>query len=420
MKTFIEKIKNGYFNHPAWYIILSIPVFAIMKSGGFQGDVNCWIRWSSWIYEHGLSNVYQSGTDYVPLLHYILWFFNLFAENLDQIGSKISRLRDLMFMCDVLIALMLYYVGRKFGGFSKEQAVNGSWIYLLTGGILFNSLFWGQLEAMLALLLVTSVLLAINSRPGWSLIFLVLALNFKIIAVVFVPIIALLNINVILKSTYSSIVFQILLPPVLLQLLILLPFYHEGDLSSVWKVVSTSAGRYPQLSLNAPNLWTILYDADSLSLSSQQLVFGLSKKLWGIMIFCFLSCFSLFPLALNAFNVHNQRKVSHDRYAQMVFISIALTYSLFVFFNTEMHERYWHLSVVFFAFYCQIRKKYFQLSILGITYLLTLERVLKHSYHLAYEDVLMFNQRFLGILFLLQIIWMFYYLIEEYKFSRAV
>ncbi len=415
----MKELYNRLKNHPLWYLVLSIPMLAFMKSGGFQGDVNCWIRWAVWIKEHGLGEVYQSGTDYVPLLHYILWFLNLFSEHVDQIGSKISRLRDIMVVCDGLIAVLIYYIGRKWGKLSREKSVIGSWIYLMLSGVLFNSLFWGQLEAMLSLLLLVSVLLALKNRPGWSLLFLLLALNFKVLTIVFIPLVALLNLKSIYQLGVKRVLLQIIVPLIMLELAILLPFWVAGNLDLIWKVVYTSAGRYPQASLNAPNFWTILYDEKSILIQSDSLRYGLTLKHWGMILFMISACFSMFPLLLQVIVDMGNSDSRVNTSPSLAFLTIGLTYGLFVFWNTEMHERYWHQLPIYIAAYAQFCGAYRWVVFSGLTYYLTLERVLKHTYHLNYEAVLVFNQRFLGILFLIILIWMYKEVYRLHRISKT-
>lgn len=83
---------------------------------------------------------------------------------------------------------------------------------------------------------------------------------------------------------------------------------------------------------------------------------------------------------------------------------------LFCFFNTEMHERYWHPAILFLAAAAFITRTYLLYIIVSFAYFLNLERMMGFI-QLKRYNVLVFDPRFIAGLFALVIvgtIWQIY------------
>ena len=76
---------------------------------------------------------------------------------------------------------------------------------------------------------------------------------------------------------------------------------------------------------------------------------------------------------------------------------------LFAFFNTQMHERYWHAAVLFLAAYGFLRRDYWPYVLVSVAYFLNLEGVLRFL-QLKKYSVLIFDPRFVAGLFALAIV----------------
>ena len=122
------------------------------------------------------------------------------------------------------------------------------------------------------------------------------------------------------------------------------------------------------------------------------------------------SALALLPLLLlTVRNLRRQRTApavaaaySQDDFAQ-VLLSIGLIPLLFAFFNTQMHERYWHAAVLFLAAYGFLRRDYMLYIIVSVAYFLNLESVLRYL-ELRKYSVLVFEPRFVASLFALAIV----------------
>ncbi|RZK23383.1 MAG: hypothetical protein EOO63_17720, partial [Hymenobacter sp.] len=51
--------------------LLFVLLLLLVPRAGYDGDVHYWIEWASYIFEHGLGNVYQlESNNYNPLYHH--------------------------------------------------------------------------------------------------------------------------------------------------------------------------------------------------------------------------------------------------------------------------------------------------------------------------------------------------------------
>src|SRR5687768_8226676 len=85
---------------------------------GHESDKNFWIIWSTHIYNNGLSNAYGSGTDYLPLYQYFLYFFGKFFKNADAIVANINYLRCFTLLFEFLGLWYVYkWIDKQFSYF---------------------------------------------------------------------------------------------------------------------------------------------------------------------------------------------------------------------------------------------------------------------------------------------------------------
>jgi len=150
-------------------------------------------------------------------------------------------------------------------------------------------------------------------------------------------------------------------------LLILLFNYFSGGnlLDSFTKVV----GRYTMLSLNAFNVWWIIYGAESWNIADTQKFGFLTYRQVSEIIFIIL----FIPIAIRIV----KEKVISDK----IFLYSALTYLMFFMFLTEMHERYLYLAVAFLTIFVLVDKKYKNIYyLLSATFIVNLILVLQNAF----------------------------------------
>ncbi|GAB3834521.1 glycosyltransferase 87 family protein [Hymenobacter jeollabukensis] len=351
------------------YLLLLSLLAALLPAAGFKDDFWLWVRWAEYSRAHGLGNAYAvPGNNYNPLYHYILWLFGRLAGSAEAIEAQRYSLKLLTLPFDVGGALL----AASLAGPARRRFVGSLWL-LLNFGYLYNTLIWGQVDAIYTGLSFGAVVLALRDRGTWSAVCFALALAAKLQALIFLPPLLLL---------WAPRWWQRprLLPAALLAGLVtlglvLLPFVVGGErgyLTDIWRINRQAVGYYSVLSMNAYNWWHLTAGGLLLTRPDTDLWHGLSYRHWGMLLFAVAATAVLLPLLLHAL-ARLRRPRPADR--PLVLLTFALVPLVFCFFNTQMHERYWHAALLFAGAYAFVRRRYALLMLVSGAYLLNLEAV---------------------------------------------
>jgi hypothetical protein len=380
--------------------------FVIMPHGGFGFDIWCFQEWAVYIFQHGLKDTYNSGTDYLPLFHYILKIYGYFQGSVDNILNNIHYLKSItlifLFVTGFFIALIIKTAIDRWDVIILKITV----FYLINIAILYNTVIWGQVDAILTCMVFIACYFAFKKRVLFSLIFILLAINFKLQAIIFVPIVGLLIIPVIISSYSIKNIVKWILIPLFMQILIILPFIMSETLPNLWGVVTGSFGKYPFISMNAFNMWDLLLPGEDLRGMLDNIQFlKVSYKNWGLGLFFISSGIALFPLAKYGY-LSITKKIELKIPLEQFLIVCALIPLLFFYFNTQMHERYSDPTFAFLIAYAIYKNKPVVATIGCLAYFLNLEAVL-HFMQLYNYKTLIFNRKFISFLFLLTILMLY-------------
>jgi hypothetical protein len=99
---------------------------------------------------------------------------------------------------------------------------------------------------------------------------------------------------------------------------------------------------------------------------------------------------------------------------EILFLTAALVYILFYYFNTEMHERYSHPAFIFIVAYAFLTRDFTSLALFSVAYFLNLESTLVQVP--ISHGTLIFDYRFISALYALTI---FYMVWRLYMFSKT-
>ena len=55
-------------------------ILFILPRSGFYSDLKCFSNWATYSSQHGIGNIYDSDSDYLPLYQYILFLFGKFIH----------------------------------------------------------------------------------------------------------------------------------------------------------------------------------------------------------------------------------------------------------------------------------------------------------------------------------------------------
>jgi len=358
-------------SHWLLYLLLFTLLVLLTPHAGLEGDVMCWVSWATYMRTHGLTRGYEAyGNNYTPLYQYVLFAYGKLVGDADHIYRYRHLLKLFTLAFDFGGALLAV---RKFGWGDGNQRFILSLLFLLNIGYLYNTVAWEQVDAILGTLVFAAVVQALRQRTVSSMVLCVLALNMKSQGIIFLPPLGLLWVPQWWQAPRR--LGQGLLLGAAVQLLLLAPYIAAGKLAVVYGVVTSAVGYFPYASVNCFNLWAWFLPPYG---TSDALRFaGLTYKQWGLASFLVAATVVLLPLALTAWHKVRSRTSFGAPDHALVLLSLALVSLVFCFFNTQMHERYWHPALLLLGSHALLTRRYFMFSLFSIAYFLNLEYVFK-------------------------------------------
>ena len=83
---------------PLYYIPFLLLLLVLTPTTCHEFDCLCWSNWASFQYQYGITKIYQSGTDYMPLYHYILNLYSKFYDQVEEIPKYIYRIKYITYL----------------------------------------------------------------------------------------------------------------------------------------------------------------------------------------------------------------------------------------------------------------------------------------------------------------------------------
>jgi Gpi18-like mannosyltransferase len=388
--------------HFTFYVFLFLVYIFFLPTTGFELDIFCWREWTKFIFNNGLQNAYKSGTDYMPLMQYFMYGFGLIQGSIQNIESNINQIKIIPIAFDFLGGFILLKILQKKIPSSKNRFYN-SLFFFLNIAIFYNAIFWGQVDGVLSTLIFASIYFSIEKKIYLSYLFLVLAINFKLQAIIFIPVIILLTLPEVIRTKSKIIIILGFI--IGLQLIILLPFILNKDLPLIISVIHQSFSKYPVISMNSAGIWNFFVAGDLSHKPDSMLFLGLKLKTWGLAMFFVSSLFALLPLIKVCLN-QVTNKHSYNVSLNDILIICGLIPMLFCFLNTQMHERYLHPALIFLVTYSILSRNFLPTILVCLAYTLNLEHAIQ-VLHLKTYGTLPFSRIFLAILYLISILLLF-------------
>ncbi len=312
--------------------ILAFLIRIVLATGysGFTGDIGCFSSWADRMVKLGPSGFYADDffADYPPLYLYCLWLIGGIRNLLSlqtYSPAHLILLKLPSILSDLGIGYIIYRTASK--RVSPRSALGLAAIFLFQPVVILNSCIWGQVDAILTLLLL--IICASLEKGMFLPAFLAYGAGvlFKPQMLVFTPILILAVINRVqgnrgknpLRALIRPAVYMLI--TIVLMLAVSLPFGLTDVLSQYLDTVSS----YPYASVNAYNFWAGIglnwYPQETTILGIPCTVFG------SIAIIC-AAIFSLF--------IGIKMKRSRGRFS---FMGAFLIITVFT-FSVRMHERY--------------------------------------------------------------------------------
>jgi Gpi18-like mannosyltransferase len=398
--------------------MLYLAYISMMWKWGLHGDMTYWLNWSKQIYQHGFSSVYDNDCNYLPAYLYFLYFHTKIQGNLTDIQDNLYTIKYYTFIFDMLGAFAAVW-------FVKDEIKRIFFFLILLFNVayIYNTVMWAQVDAIFTFFGFAAIIAALERKTILSILFLWIALNFKLQALVFIPVVGLLLLPQVLSKTGFKKALIAFFTGVILQSIVLMPFILKGNLHQVFDVITDSVGHFPYPTVGAFNLWSLVLPNVSIEgmyeLSDSLKVGFLSYQQIGNLLFFIMTFFAVFPLMKYLFRKYIVRDAISFQ-LQNVFLTAALIALNFYFFNTQMHERYAHPAIISIAAFTFISKKIFPFILASVAYFLNLERNCWYLnlHNETYMNSYIFNPKLVASLYLILIGMLFYLLYAKQEVKK--
>jgi Gpi18-like mannosyltransferase len=360
-------------SHWRLYLLLFTLLILLTPLAGHYGDLGCWVDWATYMNAHGLTSGYEvKYNNYNPLYQYVLFGFGRLAHTTDRIYRYRHLLKIPTLLFDFWGAI---WAVRFFGWGDGNQRFILSMLFFLNIGYLYNTVGWEQVDAILGTLAFAAIVQALRQRLVSSMVLFLLTINMKSQGIIFLPPLLLLWAPQWMLAPRRLV--QGVLLAAAVQVLILLPYLVAGKVWMIRNAVASAVDYFPMASMNCFNMWALLlhpYDvSDTLKWA------GLSYKQWGLLGFLLASAVVLLPLGLRTLQQLRARTMFSLADAPLVLLSLGLVPLVFCYFNTQMHERYWHPALLLLGSYAILRQRYVLFCVFSGAYFLNLEYALKYQ-----------------------------------------
>lgn len=324
-------------NHVLFAAALLVYIVAalLIPERGHDWDSYCWGLWSERIQKTGFASVYDAGSpvNYPPLYLYVLKVYSMFTPG-QYIFSHVFRLKYVSLLFD--LASMVIIIRQYTTDELKRLKI--FLLLCLNPALFYNSFFWNQVDGILSFFVLLAFLFTIRGRLLLAVPAFLLALNFKLQAIVFLPVLGLMWLPLLTRNNFLKLVAI----TSLIQICILFPFLLAGNASNFIRILAGSVDYFPSVSMNAFNFWHLIFSGDLMwKPDSEILAFGWSIKQTGLLLFFS----SVLYMTIMLVRKHLQTIRTED-ITQPALLSMILICFLFFYFNTQMHERYIHPALV--------------------------------------------------------------------------
>lgn len=252
-KIFDEKVTFAAFF--AFGIILRIACAGLFY--GYKTDMSCFLSWADMLYKDGISGFYASKafTDYPPGYMYVLWFIGLIKNAFHVSGiSEIILVKSPAICADMLSACFIYQYLRKK---NVKNASLFAGLFIINPAVILNSSLWGQVDSVMTLFVLITVILLTEKRLCLSYLFFAIAIFIKPQAFIISPLLIYASLEAIIKDFSFAKLWRIIgaaFGAFLIALCLALPF----GIKEVFRQYTGTLASYPYVSVNAFNLWAAI------------------------------------------------------------------------------------------------------------------------------------------------------------------
>lgn len=318
----------------AFAILLCIATLVRMALLGTPGyDVRDYKVWAQVFFERGMANAYSirfappiPWFNYPPLHLYVLTFtgaiYDALAPNGDWRDQLLAALLKVApILADIVLGALIYAAVRRRAG--ARMALVASGIYLLNPAIVWNTAYWGGIDAFHALF-ATAALILVTSSSAWVGPFAALAVGSKLLAVP--ELLAL--VPVLVRRWRTWWLARVAAGGALTALLLVAPILAAGDAGRMIEAMFRNLGNTPVVAANAHNFWWLLTRGDGWRLDTGLAIGSVTYRAAGMALWIVATLYGLWR--------QWTRQSSFDRIME----SAAYLGFAFFTFMTEVHENW--------------------------------------------------------------------------------
>ena len=333
-------------------LILALIILDTTKLGGHKTDINCFTAWGSRILDSGAAHFYEGWCDYPPA-------YMLVLGGMAGLARLFGGSHEVLVICvklpsiiaDLACAYIIWRLSKK--TMSKGAALALTAFIAFTPVAAYVSSAWGQIDQILALLLVLPILLLYRRRPVWAGLVYGLGVAVKPQALMCGPLFAAACLMYIIlgdrfenpfagrrtvkllkikKDTAGLRVIEILLAgAAALAAIFIIAIPFKGEQETFWLVKKyfDTATSYKYATVNAYNFWALI-GANWKSVDTPFL--GLTYGKWGTV---FMALFVILGIGLYVIAA-----LKHKGPKGALPLAMAYTLAGIFTFGHYMHERY--------------------------------------------------------------------------------
>lgn len=230
---------------------------------GYNVDISCFTAWSLRMADLGPAGFYAPDyfCDYPPGAMLLLWPVGWLLKAVSSSGAMLLAVKSLPILCDLLGGWVLYRYARKHVSTAVAAALAA--LYLINPAALVNGAAWGQMDSVLALLMLLTAFAAMERR--WKIavpLFAVSALV-KPQALLFAPIGGIWLVFELLldKENRRRVLLDALIGlgiAATAALLIVVPFSIHQEWNWLFSLYGETLGSYAYATLNTANLYYLI------------------------------------------------------------------------------------------------------------------------------------------------------------------
>ena len=322
-------------------IALALRIAFASSIEGFHSDIACFKSWSAAAANNFIA-IYDKNEnwfiDYPPGYMYVLFILgkirDIFSIPSDSnLFLTIIKLPSIL--SDVACGVILYHMTGSAGSnhrFTERARLLIAAVYLFNPVVFFISTVWGQVDSILALLVLCATLAYLGGRYYKSGILYALAVLLKPQGIIFLPVAFFMLLQKFIADKDIKPALKMIMSALATAVIIILPFsIRHGPLWILHLYTDTLTG-YMLATMNAFNFFAL---AGANWLNDSEIFIGVSYATWGmiaIVVSTLLTGFFIFSA--------DERCGKRGAYA-MLMGSALIIYSV-VTFGHRMHERYFY------------------------------------------------------------------------------